>query len=106
MIAVIKTGGKQYLVQEKDTIKIEKLPVEDRKGTTVTFTEVLLVSAKDGEATVGTPTVKGATVEATVVSDGKYPKVDIVKFKSKVRYRRHTGHRQPFTEVKIEKIIV
>lgn len=104
MIAVIKTGGKQYTIKEGDTIRVEKLDnVEE--GKPVTFDEVLLVSKEDGSDTkVGTPTVKGATVEATVKKQGRAKKVLVQKFKAKVRYSRTQGHRQPFTEVEISKI--
>ena len=101
MYAIIKTGGKQYKVSEGDEIIIEKLEVEE-KGS-VTFEEVLGIF--DGEKVkVGTPVVKGAKVTATVVKNGKGPKIRIFKYKHKTNYRRRAGHRQPFTKVKIEKI--
>ena len=100
MIAVIKTGGKQYLVKEGQLLTIEKLPAE--KGAH-TFSDVLLVS--DGTKTaVGTPLVKGAAVKASIVGPAKGPRVTVVKYKAKVRYRRKIGHQQEYTKVKIESI--
>jgi large subunit ribosomal protein L21 len=98
--AVIKTGGKQYKVSEGDTLSIEKL---DHKDGEVTFEEVLLV-AKDDKVSIGTPTVSGAKVSAKVLADGKGKKKLVFRFKSKVRYKKKKGHRQPFTQVEITKI--
>ena len=101
MHAVIETGGKQYRVAEGDVVFIEKLAVE--AGETVTFDKVLAVI--DGEkATFGAPTVAGATVSAEVVKTGKGKKIYVFKYKPKKNYRRKTGHRQPYTQVKIAKI--
>ncbi|MBI3573227.1 MAG: 50S ribosomal protein L21 [Candidatus Kerfeldbacteria bacterium] len=100
MFAIIRTGGKQYLVEAGHTITIETLPVE--AGKPVTFNEVLLIN--DQDLKVGSPLVKDAKVEGTVVSHGRHPKVVGIKFHNKVRYRRKFGHRQHFTRVKIEKI--
>lgn len=101
MYAVIKTGGKQYKVAEGDEIIIEKLNVEE--GATVTFDEVFAIV--DGEEVkIGQPKVDGAKVTASVVKNGKGPKIRIFKYKHKTNYRRRMGHRQPFTKVKIEKI--
>jgi len=100
MYAVIATGGKQYKVSEGDTIKVEKLGVE--AGETVKFDQVLLVSGDDVK--VGDPTVAGATVEASVVSNGKAKKVIVYKYKRKTGYHKKNGHRQQYTEVKIKKI--
>lgn len=101
MYAIIKTGGKQYRVQEGDVLKVEKLGVE--AGKEVTFKEVLLVS-NDADTKVGDPLVKGASVTATVVDEGKGKKVIAFKFKAKKGYSKKKGHRQPFTQIKIEKI--
>ena len=101
MFAVIKTGGKQYKVQEGDLVKVEKLDAEE--GKTIKISDVLMVV--DGEkTTVGTPKVKGATVSAKVTSHGRGPKVKIVKFHRRKQYRKQMGHRQAFTELSIEKI--
>lgn len=101
-IAVIKTGGKQYKVKEKDVIKVEKLPVEE--GKTITFDDVLLIADEKGsDVQVGTPTVS-AKVTGKVLEQGRAKKIDVVKYKSKTRYHKKYGHRQPFTKVAIEKI--
>ncbi len=100
MYAIIATGGKQYKVSEGDVIRIEKLPVE--AGETVTFDQVLAVS--DGELKVGCPTVEGASVSATVEKQGKAKKVIVYKYKRKTGYHKKNGHRQLFTQVKIDKI--
>ncbi len=100
MYAIIATGGKQYKVAEGDIIKVEKLGVE--AGETVTFDQVLAVN--NGQLAVGCPTVEGATVTATVVSEGKAKKVIVYKYKRKTGYHKKNGHRQLFTEVKIDKI--
>ena len=100
MFAIIETGGKQYNVTEGDIIKVEKLSnaVVDK----VKF-EVLLVS--DGKKLVaGTPTVKGAEVTAEVLSHGKGDKIVVFKYKPKKNERKKQGHRQPWTEIKIESI--
>ncbi len=100
MYAIIATGGKQYKVEEGDVIKVEKLGVE--AGQTVTFDQVLVVS--DKETKVGTPIVDGASVSATVVAEGKGKKVIVYRYKRKTGYHKKNGHRQPFTQVKIDKI--
>jgi large subunit ribosomal protein L21 len=101
MFAVIKTGGKQYIVREGQVLKIEKLDLEP--GGKVDF-EVLLKAEDDGtKVDVGAPLLT-SKVQATVAAHGKGKKLEIIKYKPKSRYRRHTGHRQPFTSVKIEKI--
>ncbi len=100
MFAIIKTGGKQYKVVEGQTIKVEKLIHE---GGTFSFPEVLMV-ADDKGITLGSPFIKGATVEAEVLRDAKAKKVTVVKYKAKIRYKRTRGHRQQFTEVKVSKI--
>ncbi|MCI8637947.1 MAG: 50S ribosomal protein L21 [Coprococcus sp.] len=100
MYAVIATGGKQYKVSEGDIIRVEKLGVE--AGQTYTFDQVLAVN--DTEMKVGTPLIEGATVEASVIGDGKAKKVIVYKYKRKSGYHKKNGHRQQYTEVKIEKI--
>ncbi len=101
MYAIIETGGKQYRVQEGDTLFVEKLEVT--AGDTINFDKVLVVS-NEGKLSVGAPFVEGAKVEASVVEQGKGPKVIIFKYKAKKDYRKKQGHRQPYTKVKIEKI--
>lgn len=103
MQAIIVTGGKQYVVNEGDTLFIEKLPVE--AGDAVTFDQVLAIV--DGVNTkFGTPVVEGAKVEATVVKNGKGKKVRVYKYKAKKGYHKRQGHRQPYTKVEIGKISV
>ena len=101
MYAIIATGGKQYKVAEGDVIRVEKLGVD--AGQSVTFDQVLVVS-NDAELKIGTPVVDGANVTATVVKEGKAKKVIVYKYKPKIGYHKKNGHRQLFTEVKIEKI--
>ena len=101
MLAVIKTGGKQYLVQPGDKIKIEKLDKED--GKEVTFAEVLLLE-KSNKVEIGAPTVKDVKVTAKILGQGKGEKLIIFKYKPKKRYKRKVGHRQKFTEVEILEI--
>ena len=98
MHAIIVTGGKQYKVTEGDILYIEKLEAE--AGDSVTFDKVLAVLDGD-KATFGTPVVEGATVEASVVKNGKGKKVRIFKYNPKKGYRRRQGHRQPYTKVTI-----
>ena len=100
MYAIIATGGKQYKVSEGDVIRVEKLPVSP--GEQVTFDQVLVVS--DAELKIGTPTVDGARVEATVEKEGKAKKVIVYKYKAKSGYHKKNGHRQQYTQVKIDKI--
>ncbi|MGE5587442.1 MAG: 50S ribosomal protein L21 [Clostridia bacterium] len=102
MYAVIETGGKQYRVKQGDVFRIEKLG--EGPGETVEFDHVLLVSDDAGVVTVGTPYVPGAKVAATVVSEGKSRKLLVFKYKAKKNYRRRYGHRQPFTEVRVQSI--
>ncbi len=98
--AVIATGGKQYVVSEGDLITIEKLKGGLKEGATITFDQVLLVD--DGKATtLGTPYIEKAKVSGTLVEEGKAPKVTVIQFKSKSRYFKKKGHRQPYHKVKI-----
>ena len=101
MYAVIVTGGKQYKVSEGDTLFVEKIEAEE--GSAVTFDQVLMVGEGE-DVKVGAPTVAGATVEASVVENGKAKKVIVYKYKRKTGYHKKNGHRQQYTAVKIEKI--
>lgn len=102
-IAVIETGGKQYKVKEEDTVFIERLPAE--AGDKVKFENILAVI--DGPDTkFGAPYVKGATVEASVIKNGKSKKITVYKMHPKKGYRRKQGHRQLYTKVQIDKINV
>jgi len=101
VLAVIKTGGKQYLVSPGDKIKIEK--IDKKEGSEITFDEVLLLEKKN-KLEIGNPLVKGAKVIGKIISQGKGKKVIVFKWKAKTRYKVKRGHRQPFTEVEITKI--
>ncbi len=99
MYAIIATGGKQYKVSEGDVIKVEKLDAEP--GNVVTFDQVVAVS--DGALKVGAD-VENATVSATVMEQGRGKKVIVYKYKRKTGYHKKNGHRQAYTQVKIDKI--
>jgi len=100
MYAVIKTGGKQYRVQEGDTLRVEKLP--GNPGDTVNFTEVLMIGGVDTPR-IGAPVVDGATVEGNIVEQGRGRKVFAFR-KKKEGWKRIRGHRQAFTAVKVTRI--
>jgi large subunit ribosomal protein L21 len=100
--AVIQTGGKQYKVSEGDSLKVEKMAGEFKNGDKITFDKVLLVEGKDGQ--IGAPFVDGAKVSATLLEAGKAKKVVVIKYKAKSRYFKKRGHRQPYFEIKIDKI--
>lgn len=105
MLAVIKTGGKQYKVKKGDKVKVEKLEVE--VGKEVVFDEVFLVAKEDkdgSEVKIGKPKVRGAEVVGKVVKQGRADKVIMFKYKPKKRYHKKQGHRQMYTEVEITKI--
>ena len=99
MYAIIVTGGKQYKVSEGDEIKVEKLDVEP--GDTVTFDKVIAVSDKELKVAGD---VENASVTATVVKQDRFPKVIVYKYQRKTGYHKKNGHRQAYTQVKIEKI--
>ena len=103
MDAVIATGGKQYRVSPGQVITVEKVPGD--KGSPVEFTDVILVN-RDGEVLTGTPALQGARVRAEVVRQARRRKVMVVKFKRRKNYRRHRGHRQQVTMVRITGIEV
>lgn len=100
MYAIIATGGKQYKVSEGDIIRVEKLGAQ--AGETVVFNQVLVVSGDDMK--VGNPTLADASVSATVMNEGKAKKIVVYKYKRKTGYHKKNGHRQQFTQVKIDKI--
>lgn len=107
MLAVIKTGGKQYLVAPGDKIKIEKL--DKKEGEEIIFSDVLLLdlpaqAGKNRKVEIGTPLVKDAKVTGKVLKQGKGKKIVIFKYKPKKRYQKKMGHRQPYTEIEILKI--
>ena len=97
-IAVIRTGGKQYVISPGQKIKVEKL--EAKEGEQITFSEVLL-REKQNKIEIGTPLVNGALVTGKVLRQGRAKKVIVFRYKSKTRYKKKKGHRQPFTEVEI-----
>lgn len=101
MLAVIRTGGKQYLVKPGDKIKIEKL--DKKEGSEISFNEVLLME-KNRKTEIGTPLVKETKVTGKVLKQDKGKKVIVFKYKPKTRYKVKKGIRQPFTEVEIKKI--
>lgn len=101
--AVIQTGGKQYKVSEGDVVTIEKLIGDYKEGDKVVFDQVLLTD--DGKSTVvGEPHISGVKVEAELQESGRAKKISVIKFRSKSRYFRNVGHRQPFMKVKITSI--
>jgi large subunit ribosomal protein L21 len=101
MYAVIKTGGKQYRVAPGEKLKIEQIPADI--GSEIVLDQILMVA--DGEAvTVGTPLIIGATVTATVVAHGRGDKVQIFKMRRRKHYQKHQGHRQNYTEIRIDGI--
>lgn len=101
MHAVIATGGKQYIVEEGNIIKVEKL--EAKEGEKVKFDQVLMLE-KDGEYQIGQPLVENSYVEGKVLKQGKAKKIVVFKYKPKKKYQKKLGHRQSFTEIRIEKI--
>lgn len=101
MFAVVDLGGSQVRVEEGDRVRVNTISGEP--GDKVTLDNVLLVG-QDGDTKVGTPKVEGATVEASILEHGKAKKIKVFKMKRRKGYRRTNGHRQPFTELKIEKI--
>ena len=102
MYAVVKTGGKQYKVAPGEKLMVEKLPAD--VGAEVVLDEVLLVSEGDN-VRLGQPKVAGATVKATVVAHGRGEKVKIFKMRRRKHYQKHQGHRQDYTELRIEAIV-
>ena len=100
--AVIKTGGKQYRVKPGEQVRVESIP--DEVGASVSFDQVLMIGAGDASK-VGAPLVPGATVKATVVSHGRGEKVRIFKLRRRKHFQKSQGHRQGYTEVRIDDIV-
>ena len=101
MYAVIKTGGKQYRVAAGEKLKIEQIPAE--VGAEITLDQVLMLG--EGESVkVGTPVVVGATVKATVLSQGRHDKIRIFKMRRRKHSQKHQGHRQNYTEIRVDAI--
>ncbi|MFH0856545.1 MAG: 50S ribosomal protein L21 [bacterium] len=103
MIAIIKTGGKQYKIKEDDILKVEKIKGEN--GDNLEFNEVLLLSDdNESDIKIGKPLVEGAKVMAEIIEQGRAKKINVIKYKRKTRYRRKAGHRQEYTKIKILEI--
>ncbi|MBW7901610.1 MAG: 50S ribosomal protein L21 [Rhodocyclaceae bacterium] len=101
MYAVVKTGGKQYRVAAGEKLKVEQIPAD--VGAEVTLDQVLMVG--EGESVkIGAPLVAGATVKATVLAQGRHDKIKIFKMRRRKHYQKHQGHRQYFTELRIDAI--
>ena len=100
-LAVIKTGGKQYLVKEGDKLKLAKIIANE--GDSIEFDEVLLMAGE--ETKIGVPLIEGAKVSARILKQGRSKKIIVFHYHSKTRYKKKAGHRQHFTEVEISKII-
>jgi large subunit ribosomal protein L21 len=99
----MKSGARQYRATIGDTIRVEKLAIDT--GEQVELDEVLLV-VDDNEVRIGQPTIEGAKVLATVVAQEKGPKITVFKYRPRKRYQRHAGHRQLYTRLRIDEIIV
>jgi len=102
MYAVVKTGGKQYKVAPGEKLKVEQIPAD--VGAQVVLDHVLMVAEGEG-VRVGQPVLAGASVTATVVAQGRHPKVKIFKMRRRKHYQKHQGHRQNYTELRIESIV-
>jgi large subunit ribosomal protein L21 len=102
MYAIVQSGGKQYRVQPGDELDLDLMAADE--GSTVELDRVLMVSDGD-KVQIGAPLVSGAKVVAEVIGEHKGKKIEVFRYKPKVRYRRHTGHRQPYTRVKINEIV-
>lgn len=102
MYAIVQTGGKQYRIQPGDVLEVERLSADE--GSTVELDQVLMVGDGDN-VQVGAPLVTGAKVVAEVLGEEKGEKILVFRYKRKVRYRRHTGHRQTYTRIRINEIV-
>ena len=103
MYAVVKSGGKQYKVQEGEIFRVEKLPGD--VGAEIAFDDVLMVADGD-DVQVGTPRLDNVAVKGTVVEQGKANKIIVFKYKRRKRYRRKQGHRQQYTAIKVDSITI
>jgi len=102
-IAIIETGGKQYLVTQDTVLNVEKISDSEKAGSKITFDKVLLTD--DGNETkVGSPYVEGAKVSAELIEQGKADKVTVIRYRQKSRYFKKRGHRQPYTKVRITQV--
>ena len=103
MYAVVNIAGHQIKVDKGQCLRVPRLAVEE--GTAQEFTDVLLIS-NDGETRIGSPTVEGASVSATVVGHGRGEKILVIKKKRRKKYRRRNGHRQDYTEIQVDEIVL
>lgn len=101
MYAVIRSGGKQYRVSQGGSLRVERLPGE--VGSSVTLDDVLMIGGV-GDVKIGTPKVDGAQITGTIVAQGRGPKIRIFKMKRRKGYRRTQGHRQDYTEIRVDEI--
>ena len=101
MYAVVRSGGKQYRVSPGGSVRVERLPGE--VGASITLDEVLMIGG-EGDVKIGAPIVDGASVTGTIVAQGRSPKIRVFKMKRRKGYRRSQGHRQDYTEIKIDRI--
>ena len=101
MYAVIRSGGKQYRVNQGGSVRVEKLAGE--VGSSITLDDVLMVG-EEGSVKIGAPTVDGASVSGTIVAQGRGPKLTVFKMKRRKGYRRKHGHRQDYTEIRVDSI--
>jgi len=101
MYAVIRSGGKQYRVSQGGSLRVEKLPGE--VGSSVTLDEVLMIGG-DGDVKIGTPQVDGAQITGTIMAQGRGQKIRVFKMKRRKGYRRAQGHRQDYTEIRVDEI--
>ena len=101
MYAVIRSGGKQYRVSQGGSVRVEKLSGE--VGSTITLDDVLMIGG-EGDVKIGTPTVDGAAITGTIVAQGRGPKLRVFKMKRRKGYRRTHGHRQDYTEIRVDEI--
>jgi large subunit ribosomal protein L21 len=104
LYAVFTTGGKQYRVRAGDMLKIEKLAGEHKVGDTLTFDQVLMTDNGGSEVTMGAPFISGSAVTATITKIDRLAKVIVIKYKQKSRYFKKNGHRQPYFQVRIDKV--
>lgn len=102
MYAVVRTGGKQLRVEPGASVRVEKLPGE--VGDEVSLDEVLLVGGGEGDLRIGTPLVDGARVVGVITDQGRGPKITIFKMKRRKQYRRKQGHRQAYTEIRVDRV--
>ena len=103
MYAVVKTGGKQYRVAAGEKLKVEQIPAD--VGAEVVLDQVLMVVGEGESVRLGQPVVSGVSVKATVLGHGRHDKVKIFKMRRRKHYQKHQGHRQNYTELRIETIV-